>query len=211
MSRVARAAAWIVALAGPAAAQDLTLYAGAGPSFPQNPPEFSDFWRTGPAVSLGVGTRLSEIWEVVGSFQWQRFPADEAGQIDDLLLQGPGGETLEIRSLDGRDATSLTLMIEARFHVPTQSRRILPYLAFGWGFFELSTSDATVTADVPGFEPVTILGDTDGAFGVTVGGGVELPVSRGVRVLLDSVYTVGFTESASTQYLPLRVGVGVGI
>jgi hypothetical protein len=102
-------------------------------------------------------------------------------------------------------------MAEARFHVPTESGRILPHLMFGWGFLEVRTSDATATADVPGFEPVTILGDTDGAFGVAVGAGVELPVSRRTRLLLDSIYTVGFTDGASTQYLLLRVGVGFGI
>jgi opacity protein-like surface antigen len=209
MLRSACAATLAFALAAPASAQDLTLYLDAGPTFPQNPPEFADFWNIGPSLGVGLGTRLSPLWEIVGSVHWQHFPADEAAQIGDLLLQG-FGQTLAIRSLDGRDATSLTLMAEARFHVPTDGR-LLPYLAFGWGFFELYTSDAKVTPDDDAFAPVTVLGDTDGAFGVTVGGGLELPVSHGTRLLLDSTYTVGFTDLISTQYLPLRLGVGFAL
>jgi hypothetical protein len=200
----------LLAFAGPAAAQDLTLYLDAGATFPQNPPEFSDFWNTGPSAGVSLGVRISPIWEVVGSLHWQRFPADEAAQIDDLLLQG-FGQTLLIRSLDGRDATSFTVMAEARFHVPTDGRRVLPHLTFGWGLLELSTSDATVVPDSDVVAPITILGDTDAAFGVTVGGGIEMPVSRGTRLLLDSIYTVGFTDTISTQYLPLRVGIGFAL
>lgn len=188
----------------------MSLYLSAGISLPSDPPELAEFWDTAPAAAAAWGVRFSPLWEVVASLTWQRFPADEAAQVEDLLLSGPGG-VLEVRAIDGRDATALTVTAEARFHVPTEGRRVLPYLSFGWGYFDVSTSDATVTPADPSVGPVLVPGDTDTAFAVTIGGGLQLPVSARARIVLDTGYTVGFTEPVSTQYLPLRVGLGLGI
>jgi hypothetical protein len=188
----------------------MSLYLSAGISLPSDPPELVEFWDAAPAAAAAWGVRFSPLWEVVASLSWQRFPANEAAQVEDLLLSGPGG-VLEVVAIDGRDATALTVTAEARFHVPTDGRRVLPYLSFGWGYFDISTSDALVTSEDPTMEPVLVPGDTDAAFTVTIGGGLQLPLTARARIVLDAAYTVGFTEPISTQYLPLRLGLGLGI
>jgi hypothetical protein len=196
--------------AGAAESDGLTLYISGGIALAEDPPELGELWKTAPSVAGGLGIRFSPTWEVVATLAWQRFPTDEAAQIDDLLLAGPGG-VLEIASLDGRDATALTVTAELRFLVPTEGRRVLPYLSFGWGYFDISTADATVTAVDPGVGAVTVLGDSDGGLGVTIGGGLHFPLSAGTVGLVETGYTVGFTEPISTQYLPFRLGLGFRI
>jgi len=191
-------------------AEEMSIYLTGGVSLPNDPPELIDFWDVGVGVGAAWGFRLSPYWEMLACFSWQRFPADEAAQIEDLLLSGPGG-VLTIESLDGRDATAITATVELRFHVPTERRRVLPYLSFGWGLFNITTSDASVTSTDPTLAPVVVLGDSDSAFGATIGGGLQFPVSPRTRVVLDCAYTVGFTEKISTQYLPVRLGLGIGI
>lgn len=215
MIRTVGIACALVALLPPAAGaadsdDGLTLYLSGGVSLPSDPPELGQLWDAGPSVGGGLGIRFSPLWEVVAALAWQRFPTDEAAQKDDLLLSGPGG-VLEIATLDGRDATALTVMAELRFHVPTEGSRVRPYLSFGWGYFDISTADATVTPTDPEVGPVLVLGDSDTAFGVTIGGGLQIPVTARTRVLLETDYTVGFTERISTQYLPLRLGFGFGL
>jgi hypothetical protein len=101
-------------------------------------------------------------------------------------------------------------MAEARFHVPTEGGRLDPFLSFGWGYFEIFTSEATVIPTAPDLRPVVVLGDTDGAFGVAAGGGMAWAAWPRVSLLANVSYTIGFTESISTQYFPVRVGLGVG-
>jgi hypothetical protein len=190
--------------------EGMSVYFSGGISLPNDPPELIEFWDMGLGLEAAWGFRLSPLWEMLAAFSWQRFPADEAAQIDDLLLSGPGG-TLEIESLDGRDASAMTATIEMRFHVPTEGGAVLPYLSFGWGLFSIATSDAVVTPADSGIDPVVVLGESDSALGVTIGGGLQLPVGGGTRIVLDCAYTVGFTDEISTQYLPVRLGLGFGI
>jgi opacity protein-like surface antigen len=168
------------------------------------PPEFSEFWRTGWGVGGGVSVVLSPLWEVATSVHYQRFPADEGAQVDDLLLAGPGG-IRAIASLEGRDAQVVALTGEVRFLPPMGDSALGPYLAFGAGFFRLSTTEATVVAATPDIPPVVLSGDTDSALAATVGVGARLRVSERLRLGAESIYTIGFTEPSSTEYLPLRV------
>lgn len=191
-----------------ASAQDFVVYVDGGITLPAAPPEFGDFWKTGLAVGGGVGVRLSTFWEIVTTAHYQRFAADERGQIDGLLLAGPGG-VLEIASIDGRDAEAIALVTELRVHPGRAGSSIDPFLAFGSGLFRVSTTDAIVTADDPRIAPIQIPGDTDTALAATVGGGVQFRVAPGWKIVLDSIYTIGFTDQSSTEFLPLRLGVAI--
>jgi len=198
------------ALVGAASAQDASLYLTGSLDLPSDPPEFRDFWKVGGGVEVGVGLRLSHEWEMLGRIGYQRFPADGPAQAEDLLLTG-FGVTSTIRSLEGRDATVLTLLAESRLHLGRPGSRWGPFLAFGWGYFELSTSDATVYPEREDLGPVTILGESDAAFAVLAGAGLDIPVSDRWRALVELDATIGFTEPVSTQYLALRAGVGLSL
>jgi len=190
-------------------AQDLRFYINGGLSLPADPAEFPDLWNVAPSFGGGVGIRVAPEWELVGIFHVQRFPADEAAHIDDLLLVDPTGEVFEIASLDGRDATVVTLMAESRFHFPTRFRRLSPFLAFGAGYFEFAISPATFTPDGPNQSSVRFDEEIDSALGASVGAGIGFDVTPRIRMIFDSIYTIGFTEPVSAQYLPLRIGVGI--
>jgi hypothetical protein len=191
----------------PATAQDFLLYVDVGLSIPAAPPELSDFWNTGFSFGGGFGIRPSAFWEIATNVHYQRFPADERGQIDALLLSGPGG-VLPIQSIEGRDAEATAILAELRVHPGHPGSRVDPFLAFGAGYFQVSTTDATVTpAPSSGLGPITIVGDSDTALAASVGGGIEWQAGANWRLVLDSIYTIGFTEQSSTEFLPLRMGL----
>lgn len=114
---------------------------------------------------------------------------------------------MPVAAIDGRDLTVLTMMMEARFLVPSERRSPTWFLAFGFGAGEVFTSDATVTSVDPGLGPLTIVGDSDTAFSSSMGAGFELDLSSELRLTVDSIYTLVFTEDTATQFLPLRVGL----
>ena len=210
LGAAASAALAALALGASAHAQDFVVYVDGGVSFPAAPPEFSDFWKTGFAIGGGVGVRLTPFWEIVTSAHYQRFPADEEGQIDGLLLEGPGG-VLEIASIDGRDAETIALLMEVRVHPGSPESSIDPFLAFGSGFCRVATTDAMVRPADPGYAPIPILGDTDSALAATIGGGLGYRVAPGWQIVLESIYTIAFTDQSSTEFLPLRLGVAIAM
>jgi len=211
VSRTTIMALACVALGAPVAvrAGDLRAYLQAGWALPADPPEFSDLWNSAASFGGGVGLRLAPQWELVGSLHVQTFAADEAAHRRELLLVDPSGRPTEILSMDGRDARIATLMGELRFHFPTRSR-FAPFLAFGTGWFDLSLSPATFVPETGGTEVVRFPEETDAGLAASIGGGCGLRLSPSVGLLLDCVYTIGFTEGVSTQFLPLRLGIAIG-
>ena len=189
--------------AAPVRAEDFHVSFDAGAALPIAPPEFTDFWNTGWSLGGGVGLVLSRDWETVMAVQFCRFPTDEAGQIQDLLISGPNGVS-EIRSIDGREVTVLSLTADVRLHLRTTGADVSPYLVFGAGFFSIATSDALIRASDPSFPEIPLSGDTDSALAATTGLGCRWRVGEGRFLGLESIYTIGFTEGISTQILPLR-------
>jgi hypothetical protein len=190
------------------AGDGLVFYADGGASFPAAPPEFPDFWNIGWSAGLGLGVALAPAWEVVTSAHLQRYGADEGNQVEGLLLEGPGG-LLDIASIDGRDVETIALLAEIRFHGGVPDAVWRPFLAFGAGFIQVSTTDAMVTAHEPGFEPVPIPGDSDAAFAAAIGGGVARRISPRVSLVFDATYLIGFTEQSSTESIPFRLGLAI--
>lgn len=202
------AAATLLLAAGPARAdEELAFVVGAGAAAPVAPPEFPDFWKTGWSAGAAMQLTLSRDWETAIGVTYSRFPADEAGQIDDLLLSGPGG-TSEIASIDGRAASALSLTADVRLHLRTTAARVSPYLVFGAGFFSLAVADAVIRATDPAFPEVPLPEETDSAFAATAGAGCRWKVGERSSVGLESVYLIGFTSRTSTQIMPFRVTFG---
>ncbi|MBZ0268388.1 outer membrane beta-barrel protein [bacterium] len=185
----------------------LLAYLDAGASLPVHPAEFGEFWNVGWSAGAGLGIPLSPVWQLDAHFRYHRHAADASRQSGDLLLSGPGGILVPVASIDGRDLTILTLMAELRFLVPTDTPQRTWFLSFGAGAGEVYTSDASVTSTDETMDPIVIVGDSDGAFASSMGGGVELDLSDTLRLTVDSIYTIVFTEQTATQFLPLRVGL----
>jgi len=185
----------------------LLAYLDAGASLPVHPAEFGEFWNVGWSAGTGIGIPLSPVWQLDAHFRYHRHAADTGRQSGDLLLSGPGGVTVPVASIDGRDLTILSLMAELRFLVPTETPQRTWFLSFGAGAGEVYTSDAMVTSTDATMDPILIVGDSDGAFASSMGGGVEIDLSETLRLTVDSIYTIVFTEQTATQFLPLRLGL----
>lgn len=185
----------------------LLAYVDAGASLPVHPAEFSEFWSPGWSIGGGLGIPIDRYWQLDAHFRYHHHGADASRQAGDLLLSGPGGVLVPVASIDGRDLTILTVMAELRFLVPTEAPGRSWFLSFGAGAGEVYTGDATVVAADAAIEPKVIVGDSDAAFASSMGGGVEIDLSATVRLTVDSIYTIVFTEQTATQFLPLRIGL----
>ena len=185
----------------------LLAYLDGGLSLPVHPAEFGEFWNPGWSVGAGLGIPIDPFWQLDAHFRYHRHAADAGRQSGDLLLSGPGGILVPVASIDGRDLTILTVVAELRFLVPTETPQRTWFLSFGAGAGEVFTSDAIVVSTDETMDPIVIVGDSDAAFASSMGGGVEIDLSEAVRLTIDSIYTIVFTEQTATQFLPLRIGL----
>ena len=201
-------AALALSFASAAPAQDLVGWVNGGWALPADPPEFRQLWSGAVSYGGGLGVRVAPEWEVGVAFHVQRFGADERAQADEFLLTGFGVE-VPIARIEGHEVTAVSLTGETRFQLRADGVRSSPFLAFGWGYFRLDEADAVVTPTLPGYSPAIVLGRVDHAFVSTIGVGMRWSLTSRYSILLDSIYTIGFTEPTSTQYLPLRVGIGI--
>jgi hypothetical protein len=152
--------------ASPASArEELLVYLDSGAAWPVHPAEFGEFWSTGWGFGTGLGIPLTREWQLNGHIHYSRYDADGGRQAGDLLLSGPGGVTVPVARIDGRDLTVMTLMAEVRFLIPTRTPTRTWFLAFGFGVGDTFTGDATVKSVDPTMDPIVIVGESDAAFG----------------------------------------------
>lgn len=160
------------------------------------PDEFSDYWKVG-FVNFGGGVGYSIIPAVsaVAYFDWNNFSFDGDKFAHDA---GAGGMV----SIEGGNASIMLISGNIKAQVPTGAVR--PYFNGGAGLFLLSIDDVSVSG---GGIVVDVEGDSENAFSINFGGGLDFTVAENVALFADGRYIIGFTEGESTSTFPIRVGV----
>lgn len=174
------------------------FYGNSGISFPIGPDEFSDYWRMGFNFGGGIGYPISPNLSLVGYFDFNNFRFDDDKYLRDYGFAGYG------ISISGGEASIITLSgnLKATLHTTTSS--VHPYLWGGIGFFKLSIGDITIYG--PG-GAVSVEGDSESAFSVLVGGGIDFVIGERMDLFIEGKYVIGFTEGESTQMFPVKFGI----
>ena len=172
------------------------LYIGGGLSFPMSPEEFSDYWSMGFNAGGGVGYRFGPNFSGNAYFSYNSFSLDE----DEFL----GGTSSEV-DISGGTVSIILVTANLKALLIADPRQVTPYLLAGLGLFSLSVSDVTIS--YMGYEYSGDTSDSESAFGIVFGGGVDIPVSPTIKVFLEVGYAIGFTEEESTGYLPVKGGL----
>jgi opacity protein-like surface antigen len=195
--------ALVLFVAAPAFAQssNMELYAGAGVSVPTQPSAFSDYWSLGYNVGTGAGYVLNERVSFTGTVAYNNFSFAE----DDFLTDN-GFATSGI-NIDGGAASIVSVTANAKFALAPHLERVSPYALGGVGWSNFSIDDVTITDTSTPSNNLTVPGNSESAFGVMFGGGVDIPASPTMAVFIEAQYAINFTDVESTQYVPFRAGM----
>lgn len=175
-----------------------TLSLSGGLSFPSQPRVFSDYWKMGFNFGAGLGYALSPFLSLSGSFDYNNFAFNEEGFLKDYGISGYG------ITVSGASATIISVLGNLKVSLTPAMESVSPYFLGGIGFFSVSTSDVTVSA---GGSSATAKGDSESAFSVLFGAGLDIPAGEATKVFLQVAYGIGFTKVDNTNYLPLKAGV----
>ena len=178
------------------------FYFQAGGALPVGPDIFSKYRKLGLVTGVAVGFPRSEQLTVVVGLDHAKHFLDKQAVIDETGLKvgdvtGVGGEAVWWTVTVGLKAQKLRP--EGRFN---------PYLRGDLAFvkFRGEKLPPHVTSDT--LDPNDVEIDQK-APGVVLGGGVEMDVGERVGVYLEGRYVIGIKGGATTQFMPLMVGVSV--
>ena len=177
--------------------QKIEVHLIGGVSFPSQPDQFTDYWNFGYNIGGGFGYRFSRTFSSSVLLNYNNFPFNEGKLLRELGIEGMGIE------VDGGSSIIITLSgsVKARFIDDPNS--FSPYLVGGMGYFKLATSDVKLTY---GYQSETIKSESESAFNILFGGGIEVPIGMNKYFFFELNYGLGFTNENYTGYIPVKLG-----
>jgi opacity protein-like surface antigen len=187
-------------ISGPAWAQGdskFSLAPGAGIALPVG--GFGDAYNMGLHVGAGVDVNLAKNFYLFGDLRYLFFSPDIAGWDFPSSAKISGGQS-----------GIFSIFTGGKYLAP-MSGKLKIYGLAGLGLCFLSTSD--LTADYTIVTPwstttvhATFMFDSETAFGLLFGGGLVYELKPSLGLFAEIRFVNIFTESESTQILPLVVG-----
>ena len=168
------------------------VYIGGGASMPNAPASFSDSYRTGPNVTVGIGLPLFPFTEGVLAARYDRFGLD--GAYTGFSVDGG---TLSVLS------GSLNLKINPPLPAP-----ISPYAIGGVGVYRSTVGEVTVSG-TGGSLSLGLEGDTN--LGANLGVGLTFDLMPLVDLYIEPQYVIVFSEGEDMKYYPIRAGLAIGL
>jgi opacity protein-like surface antigen len=191
-----------ITLSSPSQEKVNDFYISGGLSFPSGPQVFSDYWKMGFNVGGGFGFPLSTSVSLIAIVDYNNFSFDEEGFLKAFGFSNYG------LSITGGSASIFTVNGNIKILLNTTPNTTSPYIIGGLGFFSLSTSDVTVSGSGGS---VNVAGDSESAFNVQFGLGIDIPTSSTMNVFIEGRYGIGFTKEENTSFLPIRIGLRIKI
>jgi len=177
--------------------KNLSFMIGVGVSYPTSPTEFKSSWKNGFTFTGAGYYRLSEHLSSGLHLGYHYFGLEnEKYYTDIMVIETSGGEITVFTAMPGI------------MHTFTDGR-ISPFLELGLGIFylqrERSNSSGFIHIITTPDDEYTIVVESDSysetKFGFRIGGGIEIKSMFGKSILLDISYTVGSTNSESSEFL----------
>jgi hypothetical protein len=168
----------------------------------------STYWRGALNLEGGVGYHLTHWFALQALGSYERFPADEEAWNRQL---GAGYST----TVEGGQFTSLGLSAELKISLAGDPKNVVPYAVFGGSVSHVQEAASTVSVSYGGEdvnqETTTAFTGTHST--VALGGGVDVPAGRRVRVFVEARYRMFLRETGRKrmEYLGLRVGARIGL
>jgi opacity protein-like surface antigen len=162
----------------------------------------SDFWNSGLGMGVKAGYVLNSKYSLLGSVDFTRF-----GINPGKLLAANGYSTNE-GTVEKGNVKTLAVFANLKFGgIRREDLRTVPFFMVGAGFFRFSSDEILTVSLVDNFrESVTPF--SENTFGITAGGGVNIQLTDRIDLVLEGRFVVGFTPESSTQYFPVKVGIG---
>lgn len=174
------------------------FYVNIGMGIPSSPNDFSDYWKTGLNIGVGIGYPVSKNLDIIAMFNYSRFSFDGEKFITDA---GYGGYGFEI---DGGTASFLTLNVDLKVALGSGDTSFRPFIVGGAGLFKMLMKDTTIRLQ---WQSETVAGYDETKLGISMGAGFDVILNQQMSLYLVARYTVGFTEDESTTYFPLNMGL----
>lgn len=197
---------------------------GGGLSFPLNPDDFTNNWKMGTTFSGGLEFPIDigngENFSLLGIFDYNSFPFDEAGFIQGYNASGPPSPA---RSAQGPSASLWAISIGGRLY---GSNSETFFLEFAIGYFSLTRGNVRVTA----VDKRITIADFISKDGVDIklGLGANIFLSNHLDLSLEASYHIAASqkdeptgyiifystgssqiERHNTQYLTLKTGIRI--
>jgi opacity protein-like surface antigen len=170
---------------------------GGGFSYPISPESLKNLHGTGLELQVGLGAHVPAGLSLMAVYGHTRVFVDEQGVTDYIRsldsTYDPGDP------VDSNPTTIHTLVAQAVVPL-TASSVARPYLVGGVGWMWVHSGDITYSGGQLG-------GGKESAFAITLGLGVEFPVSFSLNAFVQAAWVVGFTNDENTQFVPVLIGI----
>lgn len=183
-----------------------SLVISGGASFPTQPSQVSDQWKTGYALCGGLFWRAAPTLSLGVEMGYYRHG------LDTDAFQETISDTYPSVSVSGYQLWVLPLSAVGELDL-LRWGVVKPFLRAGFGVYTFGTTPleasgpgADEVRDLVAEDPLTQ--NLDGTvFGTLIGLGVNTPITPAVTLIFDATYHVANTKGESTHFVPVRVGL----
>ena len=181
-----------------------------GLSLPHAPEVFKKGSSNGFNMGGGINYRVKRQIAFQALVNYDRFPLDEEGVLDQTAEEF--GSVLSSLSIQGADASFLSVSGEFIFSFIGLPNTATPYAIAGMGMARISVSDVTISGSFLGADfTETTEGISETNPLAFFGAGVYIPLDERIGVLVEGRYQFIFREDERTNFVSLRGGVRIGL
>jgi hypothetical protein len=177
------------------------FYVHTGISTTRAPADYQNYYNSGFNLGAGVGTLLSQHWEVRALVNLHDYELNDNGylkskQMDDATSM-----------IDGGKSNVVTLLADIKYLYPMpQNDKIVPYFLGAVGLFHLNNRDIEIFFQE---EDYKFEGTTQTVLGAGLGLGFDIRVEEHTYLMAEIRFDLGMTESEVTAIMPIKFGISI--
>jgi hypothetical protein len=203
---VAVASAAVLAHAQDDSTTRLTLTAGA--AIPSG--DLADGHKPGLSGAIALEHDLTPRLAVVVRGEYGMMPVDTEGILNEPFFaefRDLGGSF----EVEGGDFTVAEGSVNIKASLAERTSAAIPYVVAGGGVTRAAIDDTTVTATLQGVSASdTEPGTSETKPSASAGGGVEISLG-GLKLVIEGLYHIVFTEEESLKHISVRGGLSFGL
>jgi opacity protein-like surface antigen len=157
---------------------------------------FYNNYNTGFNIGIGGEYRFAKHFSVVGLFDYNYFPFNERDEFFGIKIKGD-------------PAKIITISGDFKYSTASDPKNLSFFLTGGFGYMRQSVSYYNLQVYDISFSG--IVGKSQSAFMLSLGIGVDIPVSENLLILTEVKYVIGFTKADNTYFIPLKIGIGYNL